>query len=560
MKNKKRDITALLLTIIILVLLNYVGSFVFHRFDLTSEKRYTLSDATKKLLSKLDDAVYVKVYLGKNEDFPAGFKHLRNETEEMLNEFRSYANNNIEYEFINLSEYTDEKQKTEVFKQLYSKGLQPTNLEVKEESGVTQKIIWPGALVSYKGKEMPWQLLKTQMGASPEMQLNNSVQSLEYEFASCIRNLSTTSRPKVGFIQGQGELKGLDVDDIKNSLNEFYDVKSIQIADNVNALKDLKAIIIAKPDTAFSENDKFIIDQYVMNGGKALWVIDALETSIDSLRKSGFTLSIPSDLNLEDLFFKYGVRINQNLVVDLQSSAIPVNKAFVGQEPRFELMPWLFSPLIMAQNNHPIVKNLEVIKMDFVSTMDTIATKGIHKTILLKTSKYSKIIKAPVRVDMRMVNVRPDESLLNDSYQAIAVLAEGTFESVFKNRERPAIAATVIFKDKSSDTKQIFISDGDVIRNDVQYSSSKPYPLGFDKYTNQTYGNKNFILNCVNYLCDDSGLISVRARELTLRLLNKKKVHHEKLKWQLINVVLPIVSIVLFGMIYSYVRKRKYAR
>ena len=206
MKNKKRDITALTLTIIILVLLNYVGSFVFHRFDLTSEKRYTLSDATKKLLSKLDDVVYVKVYLGKNENFPAGFKHLRNETEEMLNEFRSYSNNNIEYEFINVSENTDEKQKAEVFKQLYSKGLQPTNLEVKEESGITQKIIWPGALVSYKGKETPWQLLKTQLGASPEMQLNNSVQSLEYEFASCIRNLSTTVRPQIGFIQGHGEL------------------------------------------------------------------------------------------------------------------------------------------------------------------------------------------------------------------------------------------------------------------------------------------------------------------------------------------------------------------
>jgi ABC-2 type transport system permease protein len=533
---------------------------VFHRFDLTSEKRHTLSDATKKLLSKLDDVVYVKVYLGKNENFPAGFKHLRNETEEMLNEFRSYSNNNIEYEFINVSENTDEKQKAEVFKQLYSKGLQPTNLEVKEESGITQKIIWPGALVSYKGKETPWQLLKTQLGASPEMQLNNSVQSLEYEFASCIRNLSTTVRPQIGFIQGHGELNGLDIDDIKNSLSEFYDVKSVQIADNINALKDLKAIIIAKPDTAFSENDKFIIDQYVMNGGKALWVVDALETRIDSLRKSGFTFSIPYDLKLEDLFFKYGVRINQNLVVDLQSSAIPVNKAFVGQEPRFELMPWLFSPLIMPLNNHPIVKNLEVIKLDFASTIDTIATKGINKTILLKSSRYSKIIKAPVRIDMRMVNVRPDESLLNDSYQTVSVLEEGTFESVFKNRERPSIAATISipYKDKSIDTKMIFISDGDVIRNEVQYSSSKPYPLGFDKYTNQTYGNKNFILNCVNYLCDDSGLISVRARELTLRLLNKKKVHHEKVKWQLTNVVLPIVFIILFGIIYSYIRKRKY--
>jgi ABC-2 type transport system permease protein len=562
MKNKKRDLTALVLVIVILMLLNYVGSFVFHRFDLTSEKRYTLSNATKKLLSTLDDVVYVKVYLGKNEDFPAGFKHLRNETEEMLNEFRSYSNNSIEYEFINLSENTDEKQKGEVFKQLYDKGLQPTNLEVKEESGVTQKIIWPGALVSYKGKETHWQLLKTQLGASPEMQLNNSVQALEYEFASCIRNLSTTVRPQIAFIKGHGESDGLEIMDIKNSLSEFYDVKSITIADNINALKKIKAIIIAKPDTAFSENDKYIIDQYIMNGGKALWVMDALETSVDSLRKSGFTLAITYNLNLEDLFFKYGVRINPNLVVDLQASAIPVNKAFVGQEPRFELMPWLFSPLIMPLNNHPIVKNLEVIKMDFASTIDTIATKRINKTILLKTSRYSKIVKAPVRIDMRMVNVRPDESLLNDSYQTVAILAEGKFESVFKNRARPEIAEkiAILYKAESNSTKMIFISDGDVIRNDVQYSSSKPYPLGFDKYTNQTYGNKNFILNCVNYLCDDSGLITVRARELTLRMLNKKKIHHEKLKWQLINAVFPIFVILLFGVIYAYFRNRKYAR
>lgn len=558
MNNKKRDITALVLTIIVVVLVNIVGSFLFHRFDLTSEKRYTLSDATKKLLSSLDDVVYVKVYMGKDESFPAGFKRLRDETKEMLDEFRAYSNNNIEYEFINPNAGTDKKQKDELFKQLFEKGLQPTNLEVKEESGTTQKIIWPAALVTFDGKETPWQLLKTNIGQSPEMQLNNSVQALEYEFASCIRNLSANVRPQIAFIQGHGELDTLATADIIASLSEFYSVKQVEINDNPNALTNFKAIIVAKPDTAFSENDKYIIDQFVMNGGKVLWALDILNTSIDSLRVSGATLSVPVDLNLENLLFKYGVRINPNLIVDMQSSAIPVNTAFIGQEPKFELKPWWFSPLMMPVSQHPIVKNLEVIKADFVSSMDTISAKGVRKTILLNTSKYSKTLQAPVHVNLRMANMRPDERVFTDSYQPIAVLLEGEFESVYKNRKRPTVSNS--FKEKSVATQMIIVSDGDIIRNEIQYSTQKPYPLGYDKYTNQTYGNKNFILNSINYLCDDSGLINVRSRELTLRLLDKKKILNERLKWQLINVLAPLLALTAFGILYHYNRKRKYAK
>jgi ABC-2 type transport system permease protein len=558
--NKKRDITALILAIAILVLLNFVGSFIFHRFDLTSEKRYTLSDATKKLLNNLNDVVYVKVYMGKDEAFPAGFKHLRNETQEMLDEFRAYSGENIEYEFINPNESADKKQQEELFKQLYEKGLQPTNLEVKNENGSSQQVIWPAALVSFNGKEIPWQLLKTQLGQSSEMQLNNSVQALEYEFASCIRNLSTHVRPQIAFIEGQGELDTLSLNDIASSLSEFYSVKRIKIQGRANALQGLNAIIIAKPDTAFAEKDKYIIDQFVMNGGKVLWLIDPLYTSVDSLRKSGGTIAASVDLNIENQLFKYGVRINPNLIVDMQSSVIPVNTAFAGQEPRFELKPWWFSPLIMPLGNHPIVKNLEVIKLDFVSSIDTVSAKGIKKTILLQTSKYSKTLKAPVRIDLRMATLRPDENIFTDSYQPVAVLLEGEFESVFKNRMLPQFVQTNVlpYKEESITTQMIVISDGDVIRNEIQYSTKKPYPLGYDKYTNQTYGNKNFILNCINYLCDDSGLISVRARELTLRLLDKKKVLNERLKWQLINVLMPLILILFFGIAYTILRKRKY--
>ena len=558
--NKKRDILSLILAVIILILLNFVGSFVFHRFDLTSEKRYTLSDATKKLLGKLNDVVYVKVYL--EGDFPSGFKRLRDETKEMLDEFRAYSNDNIEYEFINPIVNTDKTQLNAVYKQLYDKGLQPTNLEVKEESGTSQQIIWPGAILSYKGHEIPWQLLKTQLGQSPEGQLNNSIQALEYEFASCIRNLTTVFRPEIGFVEGQGELDTLALNDIKNSLREFYLLKRVKINEQLKALQGLKAIIIAKPDSAFSEKDKFIIDQFVMNGGKVLWAIDPLYTSIDSLRRTGNTMALPYDLKLDDMLFKYGVRINPNLILDMQSSAIPVNKAFAGQQPRFELMPWLFSPLIMPTSNHPIVKNLDVIKIEFASSMDTVEAQGIKKTILLQSSKYSKILNAPVRVDLRMVNMRPDENQFRDSYRPVAILLEGKFESVFKNRIPPKIAndIAIAYKSQGIDNKMIVISDGDIIRNEVQYSAGKSYPLGYDIYTKQTYGNKNFILNCVNYLCDDSGLISVRSRELTLRLLDKKKVKTERLKWQLINTVLPLLALLLFGLIHNIIRKRKYAK
>ncbi len=558
-RNKKRDLTALGLSIIILILLNFVASFLFHRFDLTSEKRYTLSDATKKLLSELDDVVYVKVYL--EGDFPSGFKRLRNETKEMLDEFRAYSNNNIEYEFINPSENPDKKQVEEVYKQLYKKGLQRFNLEDKTDEGTTEKLIWPGAIVSYRGHEVPWSLLKTQLGQSSEGQLNNSIQSLEYEFASCIRNLSTMIRPEIGFIEGHGELDTLAVEDVAFSLSHFYTVKRIAIDSQLDALKGLSAIIIAKPVTAFSKKDKFIIDQFIMKGGKSLWLIDPLYTSPDSLRKNGATLAVPFDLNLDDMLFRYGVRVNPDMVMDVQSSVIPVKTGMQGNSPTIELKPWIFSPLLMPSGNHPIVKNLDVIKVDFAASMDTIAAPGIQKTILLQSSKYSKNIVAPVRVDMRILNMPLDEAQFNTPYRNIAVLLEGEFESVYKNRVTPAIAkdSAIAYKDHSVATKMIVISDGDMIRNDIQYSTMKAYPLGYDKYTNRTFGNKNFILNCVNYLCDDSGLISVRARELTLRLLDKKKLKNEKLKWQLINTVLPLLLILLFGIIHTIRRSRKYS-
>ncbi|MEO6902527.1 MAG: gliding motility-associated ABC transporter substrate-binding protein GldG [Bacteroidia bacterium] len=556
--NKKRNLTTLGLLTIIILLLNFISSFVFYRLDLTTEKRYTLSKATINLLEKLDDVVYVKVYL--EGSFPAGFKQLRNQTKEMLDEFRIYAHDNIEYEFIDPSEKVDKTQQKKIYESLSKRGLQPINLEVKQETGTSQQLIWPGAIVSYRGRELPWQLLKTQIGRSSEMQLNNSIQALEYEFASCIKSLIRIKKPIVAFVNYNRQLDTLSLADLKKELSNFYITKTISINGNSHALDSVKTLIIDKPDTTFSEQDKLVIDQFVMKGGSVLWAIDALNTNIDTLIAKSWTLATPYNLNIEDLLFKYGVRINNDMLVDMQSSAIPVNKATPGQEPRFELMQWVFFPLLTPANNHPISKNIDVVKVEYASTIDTIGTKNINKTVLLRSSQFSKILPSPVRIYLQMVLQQPNEAMFTDSYKPVAVLLEGSFESAYKNRVLPKLNnyKPGDFKEKSVPGKMIVIADGDILRNEIKFSNHTPEPLGYDKYTNQTYGNKNFILNCINYLCDDSGLMQVRAKELTLRLLDKKKVKEERFKWQMVNTVLPLLLIILFAIVQYIIRKRKY--
>lgn len=571
-RNKKRDLVNLVLSITIIVLLNIIGSFVFERFDLTSEKRYTLSPATVEMLENLDDIVYVKVYL--EGEFPAGFKRLRNETREMLDEFRAYAGDNIEYEFINPSADPDKRKQDALFKQLYEKGLNPTNLEVKSETGTSSQVIWPAALVTYKGREMPWQLLKQQIGVSSEGQLNNSVQALEYELSNTIRKLSTIIKPRVAFVAGHGELDSVQVASVWQGLNEYYEVEQVVLNNRLNALTErdtatgtarnsYKAIIIAKPDTAFSEQDKFIIDQFIMNGGKVLWALDPVYTDIDSLKVNGFTMGLQNTLNLDDQLFKYGVRINSNLALDLQCGFVPINKGLAGQQPQWKMEPWLFIPLVMPASKHPIVNNLDLIKFEYASSIDTVGSKGIKKTILLTTSKYTKMVNAPTRIDLRMTTIKPDERQFRNPNQPLAVLLEGEFESVFRNR--PEIKAFTeakgtAFREKSNPTKMIVVSDGDVIRNEVQRSTGQALELGYDMYTRQMYANKTFILNCMNYLTDDSGLLSVRAREVKLRLLDKKKIKTQETKWKVLNTAVPILAVIVFGLVQYAVRKRKYAK
>lgn len=559
-RNRRSDLIQLFVGVSIIILLNIIGSFVFHRFDLTSEKRYSLSPATKALLKNLDDIVYIKVYL--EGDFPAGFKRLQNETREMLDEFRVYANdNNLQYEFIDPSADPDRKKTTDIYKQLAEQGLKPTTIHVKEKSGSSQKIIFPGAIFTYKNRSLPLQLLKSQAGAPPEQMLNISVQGLEYEISNTIRKLSTVIKPRVGFLQGHGELEENDVMDISKSLSEYYTVEEVRIDGKLNALAGLRALVIAKPDSAFSENDKFIIDQFVMKGGRVLWLVENVHASMDSLQR-GLTVGLPIATNLDDQLFKYGARINTNLVQDLQAAAIPIVTGYVGNQPQQSLFPWYYFPLAVADSKHPIVNNLNAVKFEFANTIDTVGNKNVKKTILLHTSKYTKVLNAPVRISLSIVQHEPKTEQYNKPFQPLAVLLEGKFESVFKNRlpQEMVNNKDIGFTEVSGENKMIVISDGDVIRNDIQKTTGNIFPLGVDRYTRTEYGNKNFILNCMNYLCDESGLISVRSRNVELRMLDRARIESEGTKWKMFNIAAPIILLLGFGMIQYFVRKKKYTK
>jgi gliding-associated putative ABC transporter substrate-binding component GldG len=556
--NKRSDLLNLILGLIILVLINVISGYAFKRFDLTTEKRFTLSDATIDMLKNLDDVVFVRVYL--EGDFPAGFKRLRNATKEMLDEFRAIAGDNIQYEFIDPSASPDEKERNALYAQLTRQGIQYTNLEFREGESKSEKIIFPGAIVAHKEREAPVQILKSQIGVAPEVMLNNSVQQLEYELANTIRKLASEKVSTVAFIEGHGELDSLFTADIMQSLAEYYNVTRLKLNEQLKALQNIDAIVIAKPDSAFSEKDKFIIDQFIMRGGKALWMIDRTDANMDSLNKSPNYMALTKDLNLDDMLFNYGVRINTNLVQDIQAVPIPIVIGYIGNQPQQKFFPWFYFPLIMPYMKHPIVNNLNAIKAEFISTIDTVGTKGIRKTPLLHTSKYAKVLPAPVRVSINMLREEPKMEQFNKSFQPLAVLLEGEFESNFKNRLAPELldSKEINFREKGVATKMIVVADGDIIKNQVQYSTGRAMPLGFDKYTNEVYGNKNFILNAMNYLLDDSGLIGARSKEIKLRLLDIDKLRKERARWQFLNVVIPVLLVVLYGIIRFYWRKRRY--
>lgn len=571
---KKNQIIAFAITLAIIVVVNIIGSFVYTRFDLTSEKRYTLSDTSKEILRNLDDYVYFRIYL--EGEFPAGFKKLRKETKEMLDEFRAYSKF-IDYDFINPSESNDPAERTETYKILYQSGLNPTELAIQSKDGAQQIVIWPGALVSYKNKEMPLDLLDTQVGKSSEAALNNSVQNLEYKFITAIKDLSQLKKANVAFIEGHGELNENEVYDITQSLSNKYNVSRVAINEQITSLNrrtetqdssilinsNYDAIIIAKPTKPFSEKDKFIIDQYIMRGGKVLWLVDPVFATMDSLQSSESTMGNTLNLNLDDMFFKYGLRLNKNLLLDYNSAAIALRTGQMGGQAQIEYFRWYYFPLLNAASNNNIVKNINPIKADFVSSIEpVISDSDVQKIPLLKTSDYTKISPAPVFISLSMLRQAPDQRMFSQKGQNVAYLLKGQFESLYANRMTSAIMESeeIGFRTSSEPTAMIVVADGDITRNQFHIPKGYPLPLGFDQYTQMTYGNKDFIENAVSYLVDGEGLIGIRSRELKIRLLDMNKINSNILLWQIVNVVVPSAIVVVFGFILAIIRKRKFTK
>jgi ABC-2 type transport system permease protein len=568
---KKSHILQLILGLVIIVFLNVIGYYFFARIDLTQEKRYTLSESSKNLIGSLEDIVFVRCYL--EGDIPSEYKKLRNETKEMLDQFRAY-NDNIEYEFIDPNNFEKAKDKNEFYQRLFEKGFNPLLTTSTSNNSQIQQYIFPYLEITYKGRDMIVPLISSKNGFSGESIINASIQNLEYNLYTAIRSVATQQRGKIAFLYGHGEWGVENIWDFISSLGEYYDVDSVSINEKLNALTErvydsinpnlvktknrFDCLIVAKPTSIFSYKDLYLIDQYLMHGGKILWLIDPLDVSMDSLQTQASTFAMTNFTGVDDILFRYGVKLNTNLVTDMQCAKIPiVTGQYQNNTPQMTYYPWNFFPEINPNANHIISDKISPVKMEFVSSIDTTSSPA-KKTILLSSSNRTRVLNSPVNVSLQMLKQKQDASLFNSGAKNVAVLLEGEFTSAFKNRLTPAMElnSQIAFKDFSDTTAMIVVSDGDVVRND--FMNGQLLPLGYDKYTRQMYGNKEFLINCVNYLCGDEDLIPLRSREVIMRKLDVAKIEREKTAWQVVNVALPVVVIILFGVILSVLRKKRY--
>lgn len=560
-QNKKNDLLLLAGVISILLLINIINRSYFFRFDLTSEKRYTLSDDTKNILKNLDDIIFIKVYL--EGDLNISFSKFQKSINDLLEEFKVYGKSMIQYEFENPFEDATSEMQNKIIQELYGKGLKPTNIHQRDnEGGVSEKIIFPAAVINYKGVEIPLNLLLNNPGQNAEQNLINSQEGLEFSLISTIRNITDTTLQKIAFVEGHGELSELEVNDISSELAKSYQIDRGAIIGRPGILDKYEAIVIANPTLSFNEQDKFVIDQYIMQGGKVLWLIDAVQVSLDSLI-NGETLAFIRELNLEDLLFKYGVRINPELVQDVQCNVIPINVALTGNNPNFQPAPWLYNALLIPNSQHPVSQNLNLLLSRFANPIDTIAArKNIKKTVLLATSPHSKTKKVPALVSLEEIKETSNKEEFTESNLIVGALLEGEFESAFINRGIDSYFSVPLeVKEKSISTKMAIIADGDIIKNDVTYSEQGPsvIPLGYDRYTRQTFGNKELLVNLIHYLAKDENLLSLRGREFKLRLLDTEKIKADRNMWILLNMLVPSLLVLLCGVFYMKFRNKRYS-
>ncbi|MDG1724914.1 MAG: gliding motility-associated ABC transporter substrate-binding protein GldG [Bacteroidia bacterium] len=587
--NVSRNIALrILLYALVLVVFNFMANEFYFRLDLTKEKRYTLSPSSVGLLNKLDDDLYVTIFL--DGDLPIEYKQLQSATRDILNEYRLASDGKIKFDFEDILADKDIKEKEAILKDIFQKGLQIEQPDVRPDEAPTQKYILPSGIVFYKGKEYPINLLKRQFGKSLEVEINNSIELLEYEIGTAIRKGLSGKSIKVALSSGHGELSSTQTADIANSLSEFYSldrinlnltdsncyknfasdvvnnpqkpVFSILVEGLINQLKSYRGLIIAKPTLEFTEPEKYVLDQYVMNGGKIIFLVENLLAEMDSVAKYGQVMTVNHSHNLDDILFQYGVKVKPNLVQDIQCHGIP---AINQQTNRPGFWPWIFYPLFSAVDDNPVSRNLENVWGRYCSTIDTTSRKTLKKTVLLRSSPQSRVAANPVLISLDILKNRQDPSNFRNGNQISAVLVEGEFISPFRYRDGVKRSFDLPFSESIEQNSMIVISDGDLIRNQVS-SDGRVYPLGYDKFASKQFStpvefaNKKFFLNCVDYLCDENNLIEVRSKEVILRLLDKSKLKNEKLFWQSFNMILPILIILIFGFVNSFYRKRRWAR
>jgi len=561
---KKNNIRTFVIVIAGIILLNIISAYIFFRLDLTSEKRYTISANTKKLMAGLDKKTHIKIYL--DGDLNPGFLRLKKSTGELLDEFKVYASNDFTYEFINPSAASTEKARNENYLAMERRGMRAFTIFEKDDEGKSiQKVVFPWAEIIYGKDTIYANLLKNNPRLSGSDNLNVSIENLEFELTDAIRVKATKTITKIAFLEGHGELPAELVYDASDALSRYFQVDRGVLGNDPAILKDYKAIIIAKPRTPFTEKEKFIIDQYIMNGGRVMWLLDGVRMAMDSLSTVGVSPVIPLNVNLDDQLFKYGVRIAPVILQDMQCTQVPMNVARAGEAAKFEPMPWYYSPLLLASPKHPISRNLVEVKADFASALDLSVSESsnIKKTILLVTSNATHAEMTPSRIDLSTMYDMDNKTFFNVGYIPVAAAVEGIFPSVFTNRLVPeGILNINKIKTESLPTRMVFVANGSIIRNDIQGTGKEMQiiPMGYDRYTKQEYGNRSFILNSILYLADDDGWLQLRSREFKLRLLNKKEVVSGKKEWQIINVILPLLVLLLFALIYSIMRRKVYMR
>lgn len=556
----QKNIRTLGITVFVLIVLNVLGSLFFQRFDLTKDKRYTLSETSLQIVKQVKNPLSIKIYM--QGDLPADFRRLQQETRQLLEEFQAY-NSNIVFEFVNPLENKDESM--DMVKSLYQKGLTPINITVDDKGKQSQAMVFPWAIAVYNNKEVNIPLLKNIMGASTTQKVIGSIQHLEYSIADAINKIAKDKQKKVAIIKGNGEMKEVHIAKMLMQIRESYyigpftlDSVSKNPTGSLDALKKYDLAIIAKPTETFSDEEKQVLDQFIMNGGKTLWLIDQVAADMDSLyNQAGATLAYPRDLNLNDMFFKYGFRINPDLVKDEQGSPIKLATGEQGSATQYQDFIWKYAPLVTPEVKHPIVKNLGGIKFDFANPIDTLKN-GIKKTVLLKSSPYSKKIGTPTEINLNIVTEKSTpQDYINKGNLPLSVLLEGSFHSVFENRVLPFKEDSFLSKGKP--TKMIVIADGDLAKNQLD-KNMMPVELGYDQRSGNLYDNKDFVMNCINYLLDDTGLINIRSKDLNLPLLDKEKVYENYNLTQFITIGLPILILLVFGLAFTYIRKRKYSK